>query len=323
MNGSISIAVMCADILDFPADVLVLKHADGLYGADAAVYDRVARAGARPDLPKAHEWIAIDTAGAVGADHVVFLGVGPLYQFDYPEIRDFGRTAIVAVAKALPATKHLALTLHGPGYGLDEIEAFDAEIAGLVDGARMARVPPKLTKITIVEVEQRRAQRLSERLRALLPSGEITYDSGMVVQRSTDQSETIRNAGYSAARKRRVFVAMPFRPEMDDTYDFGIFRPANECGYLCERADREMFTDDIVHWIKDRISNADIVIADVTGANANVYLEIGYAWGVGRRTMLIGKSTDELKFDLKTQRCFVYKSIKDLEQQVKALLTSL
>jgi len=322
MNRTIPVSIACANVLDFRADVLVLKYANGLHGADAATHERLVRAGATIELPRTHEWIAVDTAGAIGADHVLFLGVGPLYEFEYPQIRDFGRTAIAAVAKTLPATKHLAVTLHGPGYGLDEMEAFDSEIAGLVDGVRMGRVPPRLARITVVELDCRRADRLAARLQVLLPGGQIELESAAADQRSKPEvSEAIRNAGYSA-RKRRVFVAMPFRPEMDDTYDFGIFRPANECGYLCERADRELFTDDVVHWIKDRIANADLIIADVTGANPNVYLEIGYAWGLGKPTMLIGRSSDELKFDLKTQRCFVYTSIKKLEQQVKALLTT-
>ena len=106
-----------------------------------------------------------------------------------------------------------------------------------------------------------------------------------------------------------------------NTYDFGIFRPANECGCLCERADRELFTDDAVHWIKERITKADLIIAEVTGANPNIYLEVGFAWGIGRPTMLIARSAEELCFNLRTQRCFVYNSIKELEQQVKAMLT--
>jgi len=283
MNHDIAVSVECANVLDFATDVLVLKYADGLYGADAATYQRLTRAGAAIELPKAHEWIAVDSAGHLGADHVLFLGVGRLYDFEYPQIRDFARTAIVAVAKALPESENLALTLHGPAYGLDEMEAFDSEIAGLVDGVRMGRVPPRLERITVVEIERRRADRLAARLQVLLPGGKITVDPATVTRRSARQpSDAIRDAGYAATQKQRVFVAMPFRPEMDDTYDFGIFRPANECGYLCERADRELFTDDVVHWIKDRISNSDLVIADVTGANANVYLEIGYAWGVGQ-----------------------------------------
>jgi len=324
LDRSIAVSVVCANVLDFAADVVVLKYADGLYGADAATYERLSDAGGVLAMPKAHEWCAMRTSGALGADHVIFVGVGPLYQFEYPKIRDFARTAVWAVAEALPESRHLALTLHGPGYGLDEMEAFDAEVAGLVDGLRMGRVPPKLIRITFVELERRRAERLSARLRELLPENSISIESpGQVRQSAPPTSDAIRNAGYSTSKKRRAFVAMPFHSDMDDAYDYGIFRPANECGYVCERADRELFTDDIVQWIKDRISSADIVIADVTGANPNVYLEVGYAWGLGRRTMLIGRSADDLKFDLKTQRCFVYKSIKELEQHVKAILTQM
>jgi hypothetical protein len=323
LNGKIAVSVTCANVVDIVADVLVLKYADGLFGADSATYDRLKRAGANLEMPKAHEWCVVRTAGAIAAGHALFVGVGPLYEFEYPKIRDFARTAIWAVSKALPEVRHLAITLHGPGYGLDEIEAFDAEVAGLVDGLRMGQVP-KLEQITVVEIEPRRAARLGLRLRELLPDQSIDVDPSAEVRGSAPAtSDVIRNAGYSTAKRQRVFVAMPFRPEMDDTYDYGIFRPANDCGYLCERADRELFTDDVVHWIKERIVNADLVIADVTGANPNVYLEIGYAWGLGRRTMLIGRSAEELKFDLKTQRCFVYKSIKELEQQVKSLLTQL
>ena len=36
--------------------------------------------------------------------------------------------------------------------------------------------------------------------------------------------------------------------------------------------------------------------------------------------MLIGRTADDLKFDLKTQRCFVYKSIKELEHHIKSVL---
>jgi hypothetical protein len=178
-------------------------------------------------------------------------------------------------------------------------------------------------RITFVEHDRRRAERLVTRLHELLPGNsisveELSDEAGRVPPPTND---TIRNAGYSTSKKRRAFVAMPFQTEMDDAYDYGIFRPANECGYVCERADREIFTDDIVQWIKERISNADIVIADVTGANPNVYLEVGYAWGLGRRTMLVSRNAEDIRFDLKTQRCFVYKTIGKLEQHVKAVLT--
>ncbi len=70
-----------------------------------------------------------------------------------------------------------------------------------------------------------------------------------------------------------------------------------------------------MEWVKQRISSATFVIADLTTANPNVYLEVGYAWGCGRPTVLIVRDTaDELKFDVKGQKCLVYKSIKQLEE---------
>jgi hypothetical protein len=322
LDRSITVSVVCADILDFAADVVVLKYANGLHGADAAAYERLGRAGAVLTMPKAQEWIAVNTSGALRAPHLIFIGVGSLYGFEYPKIREFSRTAISAVGQALKESESIAITLHGPGYGLDEMEAFDAEVAGLVDGIRMGLIPPRLLRVSIVERDSRRAERLASRLREVLPNNSISIQSVGEMQRSVPAtSETIRNAGYETSKKRRAFVAMPFRPEMDDAYDYGIFRPANECGYVCERADRELFTDDVVQWIKDRITSADIVIADVTGANPNVYLEVGYAWGLQRRTMLVSRSSEDLKFDLKSQRCFVYKTIKELENHVKAVLT--
>ena len=88
----------------------------------------------------------------------------------------------------------------------------------------------------------------------------------------------------------------------------------NAAGFLCERADLATFSGDIVAWIKQRIGTASLVIADLSGANANVYLEVGYAWGLDIPTILLVKDPEELKFDVKGQRCLIYKRIKDLEE---------
>ena len=64
-------------------------------------------------------------------------------------------------------------------------------------------------------------------------------------------------------------------------------------------------------------------MADLTNANQNVYLEVGYAWGCGVPTVLLVKNPDHLKFDVKGQRCLVYKNIKNLEEQLKNELINL
>lgn len=80
-----------------------------------------------------------------------------------------------------------------------------------------------------------------------------------------------------AGRKPRVFVAMPFAKEMRDIWEFGIYRTVRNAGLVCERIDEQAFTGDILEQMKRRIETADLIIADLTGANPNVFLEVGYA----------------------------------------------
>lgn len=76
-------------------------------------------------------------------------------------------------------------------------------------------------------------------------------------------------------------------------------------------------------WVKTRIENSVLTIADLTGANPNVYLEVGYAWGKGKNTILLIKDSDELKFNVQGQRCLEYKSIKDLMEKLEKELKDL
>ena len=135
--------------------------------------------------------------------------------------------------------------------------------------------------------------------------------------------QALRTAGYSSDSKPRVFVAMPFADEMSDVFHYGIQGAVNSAGLLAERADLATFTGDVMEWVRARISNANLVIADLTSSNPNVYLEVGYAWGKSVPTVLLVKSTPDLKFDVRGQRYIVYSSIKDLEDKLANELASL
>ncbi len=93
--------------------------------------------------------------------------------------------------------------------------------------------------------------------------------------------------------------------------------PVQAAGYLCERIDFSSFTGDVVARIKSRIETASLVIADLSGANPNVYLEVGYAWGKDKPTLFLSNNSDSLKFDLKTQRCIIYKTINELAKRLQ------
>ena len=86
---------------------------------------------------------------------------------------------------------------------------------------------------------------------------------------------------------------MPFASEFSDLFEYGIQRPVRDLGFLCERVDQDVFTGDILERIKSQIEASAAIIAVLTGANPNVYLEVGYAWGKGRPTILITDDAEE------------------------------
>ena len=57
------------------------------------------------------------------------------------------------------AKPRLAMTLHGPGYGLDEVEALFSMLTGCME-AMADRSPPSLERISVVERDAARVGRL-------------------------------------------------------------------------------------------------------------------------------------------------------------------
>lgn len=324
MTRSLNLSVVTGDALTFKSDVLVLKYAQRLYGLDKAIHTELQQHGIVPKLPDVNEDVVIETDGILSATSILFVGVKRLREFNYSEIRDFARRALVSITSKKPNAHHLAFTIHGPGYGLDETEAFESEVAGIVEAVTSGAFPKSIETITFIESDQRRANRLSTVLKKLFPTGNLPIDGyDSILTLTTESQDTLRTAGYSSAGKPHVFVAMPFVAEMDDIYHYGIQGAANAAGLLCERADLSAFTGDVMEWVKSRISSAKLVIADLTSANPNVYLEVGYAWGCRVPTVLLVKEANDLKFDVKGQRCVVYKSIKHLEESLRIELYGL
>jgi hypothetical protein len=86
---------------------------------------------------------------------------------------------------------------------------------------------------------------------------------------------------------------MPFAPEFDDHFHYGIQQAVNAAGYLCERADLATFAGDVITWVKERIDTC-LLAADLSTANPNMYLEVGYAWGKGIPTVLLARDATDL-----------------------------
>jgi hypothetical protein len=313
-----AITVVQGDVLSTDCDVLVLKYAQGFHGADQAVAAALGLSERRDLALAPGKHLRIPTKGKLPARRVLFVGVRQLWEFGYAEIRQFSKDALAILANEDCEKSSIAMTMHGVGYGLDEREAFSAQIAGLLEHLQGPGDAWRPSSVAIVERGALRAERLSRVLDEVRGApATARAASAPAVARA------IPDAGLASSHKRHVFVAMPYDEAMQDVYEFGICEPVNAAGLLCERCDRSAFTGDVLERIRNRIATATVVVADMTGANANVYLEVGYAWGKGVRTLLIARSGQDLLFDVRTHRCLFYRSIADLRRQLADLLPGL
>ena len=95
------------------------------------------------------------------------------------------------------------------------------------------------------------------------------------------------------------FVLMPFTSDFDDIYALGIKDSCKELDVYCERVDEQIFKETILERIYNQISKADLIIADMTGRNPNVFYEVGYAHALNKPTILLTQNADDIPFDLK------------------------
>ena len=124
------------------------------------------------------------------------------------------------------------------------------------------------------------------------------------------------------APKPFVFVLMPFDQSFDDVYRFGIKETCNEVGAYAERVDEQMYDERILDRIYNQIAKADIVVADMTGRNANVFYETGYAHALDKRVILLTQRADDIPFDLKDRPHIVYnRSIAQLKPELAKWLS--
>jgi hypothetical protein len=278
----ISIEIQATDALKINADVLVLKYAQELFGVDSLAFTRLAiiHKNLEKRLPQPGNFLFLESLGSLGAEHLLLAGVPDIFQFRYKEIRSFAFNSLNYLAEEKPEAEHVCFTLHGVNYGLDEAEAFESEVAGIVDAITQGKYPARLKKITIVEFYEPRAKRLGLILRGTLPDGVIKVeDRAAFARRNLKTSQLINDAGINSEEKPLIFVAMPFDKKLDDVFHYGIQNAVNRAGFLCERADKIAFTGDILGLIKRRIGKASLVIADLTTTNPNVISRGGLRLG--------------------------------------------
>ncbi len=339
MTKTIEFSIEEGDIILFDADVVALKYAQSFFGADKIVAYALNKSGiSYKDIsPQVGDTLYLETRQGIHAPYVLFVGVPPLWEFGYQEIREFAVTVLNFLSQKAPTTRHLAMTIHGAGYGLDEVESLLAQFAGCLEVIQNGNAPSELEYISIVEINSDRVRRLRYGFEKNISGMEnvskvrnrwayrldVPKKSENRLKKYLRGATSIESAGAKSKEKPHAFVAMPFRKDMEDIYYYGIQRAVHANNLLCERVDQEAFTGDILERVKKKIETANVVIAELSGANPNVYLEVGYAWGKEIPTVLLVRKPDELCFDVRGQRCLKYEIIKELEEALTKELTGL
>jgi len=118
-----------------------------------------------------------------------------------------------------------------------------------------------------------------------------------------------------------VFVVMSFAPEFGDVYELGIKPACEAAGADCARVDEQIYLESILERIYGQIERADVVVAEMTGRNPNVFYETGYAHGLSKPVILLTKTVDDIPFDLRHYPHVVYgDSIATLKRELQKRL---
>lgn len=118
-----------------------------------------------------------------------------------------------------------------------------------------------------------------------------------------------------------LFVLIPFAEKFRDIYTLGIKSVATKLGFRCERVDEIEFNDAILSRIYDGIQRADLVIAEMTGRNPNVFYEVGYAHALSKEVVLLTQKACDIPFDLAGHNHIIYTgSITSLQQRLEKRL---
>ena len=115
---------------------------------------------------------------------------------------------------------------------------------------------------------------------------------------------------------QQVFVGMPFRAEFEDAYEYGIRRPLEELGLKVWRADQEPKNIDLLCKICEGLQSSRYAVLNISGWNANVFLELGLAYGLGRETLIIKDRQSQVPTDLKGIQYFEYGHSSELREKL-------
>jgi len=133
----------------------------------------------------------------------------------------------------------------------------------------------------------------------------------MLAKAIDEQGDILEETGEADLSLPYCLVVIPFASEFWPVFESIRATIENSTHYRCLRADSIVSTDTIskrVQWI---IDSADLVIADISGNNPNVMMEVETAKEAGKPLVIISQSSENVPFDMRSFPYIAYIPTKD------------
>lgn len=132
---------------------------------------------------------------------------------------------------------------------------------------------------------------------------------GIRAASSTDNLLRKASKAVTLSSSETCFVMMPFAAPIGGYYST-LYEPAiRKAGLTPVRADTDIFgTGKIIDQIWSGITNARVLLAELTGRNPNVLYELGLAHALRKPVVLVSSNEDDVPFDVRHVRVIYYQT---------------
>jgi hypothetical protein len=168
------------------------------------------------------------------------------------------------------------------------------------------------------EIYEQELDRFGERYEGLVEH--LEYEQLNAVKPDwEDHATDLVALAEKVAISRSVLVIMSYaeRPELEDAYE-SFEQVVKELGYRCTKVTQANAGDRILPDILDRIRRAAFTIVDLTDLRPNVFYELGYVDGLGKKVVVTAMKGTELPFDVKDIPTIMWSGQKQLKEDLRA-----
>ena len=185
-----------------------------------------------------------------------------------------------------------------------------------IDERAICRIVSELTGIGEEKVRKREAVPQSN------PDGELAEMLLQVPKFEQLQTESVLHGHGVDIERGTGFVLLPHTDQFRGVFEYAI-KPAMEAnGILVKKAEDIYQPGSILAQVWERIRKAEVIVADLSGKNANVIYELGLCYGIQRCPILLVRDPAELPFNLRNLRYIEYEDSAEGTENLKRRLTA-